>query len=413
MAAPPVMPGGTNVAGTTPPVGGMTGQSSGGSYNPNPGGSGTGTELAINDIGNFSATTAPFQQTINFSGTGLQSVTGIKWDCLMPNNSVCDGSPYSWTTGNWGSKFAVASDTRATAMPYVLAEGDPSGPYHWKVTLSSAQGSVMKPFTVSYTPAQSSLQIYGFADYNAPSEPFQPTINLTGSGLSAITEIDWECTEPDGRTPCSGSPYRWPRSVWSGKFAVNSDTNATATPILLAQNDPGGLYHWTARFYAGSQQTAVPFLVNYSQAGGSQSGWPLSVTPSQNFGVIWSEDSTKKHTGVDLPSPAGTPIYAVASGKVVLSYDQFDHVRNKDWGYAVVVRESSGEARAYLHLKNAIGLNATVLPGTKVGEIKDDHVHYSVCSNSNYCDRGALPIVYGSDVNYPNDPQFPGPFLQP
>ncbi len=210
---------------------------------------------------NYSSQTEPYRPTISLTGSGFTSVVEIVWSCTMPSGSTCSGSPYTWTSSNWSGKYVVYSDSSAAVSPTLLASGDPTGTYQWSVTFYASDGSyVTKNFSVSYG---STLQVSGFSSsYSSSSEPYQPSIGLTGSGFNSVTEIDWSCTTPGGSS-CSGSPYVWTPSNWSGKFVISSDGSATVKPVLLASGDPAGTYQWSVTFHAGSQSVTKSFTVTY------------------------------------------------------------------------------------------------------------------------------------------------------
>ena len=56
----------------------------------------------------------------------------------------------------------------------------------------------------------------------------------------------------------------------------------------------------------------------------------------------------RNHTGVDLPLPTGTPVYAAFDGRVRVS------MYNRGYGNVVVVRHASGLETTYAHLKERI-----------------------------------------------------------
>ena len=98
------------------------------------------------------------------------------------------------------------------------------------------------------------------SSYSTSTTPYVPTINLTGSGLTSITQISWTCTNPNG-TSCVGSPYVWTSANWSGKFTQASDTAASVTPSLLVVGDPIGTYTWSATFSGAGQSVTRTFTV--------------------------------------------------------------------------------------------------------------------------------------------------------
>jgi hypothetical protein len=91
---------------------------------------------------NYNTSSAPYQQPITLSGSGLSSITEIDWYCTAPNATPCDGSPYAWNTGNnFLGKFTIHSDSSATASPQLLVSGDPTGQYQWLVAIYAGSTS--------------------------------------------------------------------------------------------------------------------------------------------------------------------------------------------------------------------------------------------------------------------------------
>src|SRR4029077_18758880 len=94
------------------------------------------------------------------------------------------------------------------------------------------------------------------------TRPYQPTIILSGSGFTSVTQISWACTT--GGSPCANSPYVWTPANWSTKFSVTSDSVASVAPVLVAPTDPPGTTQWSVTFTAGSQTVTKSFSVTYS-----------------------------------------------------------------------------------------------------------------------------------------------------
>lgn len=136
--------------------------------------------------------------------------------------------------------------------------------------------------------------------------------------------------------------------------------------------------------------------------------YPIPGSVSQDFGVPWSENAEKTHTGVDIPAAKGTVVPAMASGKVALIGDL-----GGDWGYYVIVEENNGQAKGYLHVAPSVSEGDPVKQGDEIGKVYKDHLHYNVCMTKSFCQRGALPTTK-KDPKNPNDPLFKdGPFVRP
>lgn len=162
---------------------------------------------------------------------------------------VASGVTTCAASGGWsGSRAAkdsiTVSPTKTTT--YTLSCSGPGGPISGNTTV-----------TVSAN-ASTSLTVNGFAaSYIGSTSP--TTINLTGTGFNAVTQIAWSCTTPSG-SACSAIAA-WTSSTWANKFVHSVDTAATVLPTFLGSNDPPGTYNWTVVFSAGTQTVTKSFTV--------------------------------------------------------------------------------------------------------------------------------------------------------
>jgi murein DD-endopeptidase MepM/ murein hydrolase activator NlpD len=106
------------------------------------------------------------------------------------------------------------------------------------------------------------------------------------------------------------------------------------------------------------------------------SGIPFSHKPSLN--CLFQDPDYKRHTGVDFPEGAGTPVYSTMAGLIVWSG------KNGPWGNLVVV-ENNGYQTWYAHLKSRSVSNGEVISrGTKIGTVGTTgnstglHLHYGI-----------------------------------
>ena len=70
------------------------------------------------------------------------------------------------------------------------------------------------------------------------------------------------------------------------------------------------------------------------------------------------------HYGIDYGSPKGSPVYAVAKGKVVVSgYDQYS-------GNKIAIRHVDNSVSYYMHLSSrGVGVGAQVTGGQVIGRV--------------------------------------------
>jgi murein DD-endopeptidase MepM/ murein hydrolase activator NlpD len=79
---------------------------------------------------------------------------------------------------------------------------------------------------------------------------------------------------------------------------------------------------------------------------------------------LYNGEERSWHRGHDLAAPTGTPVYAPASGKVVLARDTFMN------GNLVIVDHGQGVFTLYAHLDSmAVKVGSPVLAGDKLGEV--------------------------------------------
>ncbi|MTI93923.1 MAG: LysM peptidoglycan-binding domain-containing protein [Firmicutes bacterium] len=93
--------------------------------------------------------------------------------------------------------------------------------------------------------------------------------------------------------------------------------------------------------------------------------WPLNTGRiTDRFGAFQSWRATR-HSGVDIGAPAGTPIYAAASGTVVAS------TYNNSYGYMVVIRHSNGYFTLYAHMqaRSSLSVGQSVSSGQMIGRV--------------------------------------------
>lgn len=114
------------------------------------------------------------------------------------------------------------------------------------------------------SPAVAPIVISGVQNsYATSTVPYRPAIILSGSQLSTINKISWDCALPNG-SPCQGSPFVWTPSNWAGKVDIFSDTSIKVYPGFLAAGAAAGTYHWTVTFSAlNAASVSIPFSVTY------------------------------------------------------------------------------------------------------------------------------------------------------
>ncbi len=184
-------------------------------------------------------------------------------------------------------------------------------------------------FDVSYCPSINTGVINGFSsNYSTTTTPtattpYQPTINLTGSGFNSVTQIRWTCTKPDGTSCGTIAPWTPGSTDWSN-FIVTNDTTARISPKLLSVGDSEGTYNWIATFFnAGATVIASrTFTVNYMPVVYYTTPTITSVNPNPVTGSDSLQTISVNGTGfVNKPtltlSRTGQPSYSVPATQVV------------------------------------------------------------------------------------------------
>lgn len=105
--------------------------------------------------------------------------------------------------------------------------------------------------------------------------------------------------------------------------------------------------------------------------------WPLAApTVAGRFGPRKSG----WHSGIDLPAPTGTPVYAARSGRVAWA-----GWRGGGWGFLVVVAHGRGERSMYAHLSRIdVRVGVSVAQGVRVGlvgatgDATGPHLHFEI-----------------------------------
>ena len=100
---------------------------------------------------------------------------------------------------------------------------------------------------------------------------------------------------------------------------------------------------------------------------------------SATFGASGSRWSSGRHTGLDFAAPYGTPVRAVAAGRVV------EAGWDGSYGNAVVIEHASGVRTRYAHLaSDSVRVGEQVAAGERIGSVgstgnsSGNHLHLEV-----------------------------------
>ncbi len=108
-------------------------------------------------------------------------------------------------------------------------------------------------------------------------------------------------------------------------------------------------------------------------------GWRCPVAGPNAFGDTWGDPRSggRKHEGVDMMSPHGTPLVAVVSGSVTMK-------TNKLGGNAIWLTGSDGNKYYYAHLSAWEGSSRAVSAGEVIGYVgatgntTANHLHFEI-----------------------------------
>jgi murein DD-endopeptidase MepM/ murein hydrolase activator NlpD len=111
--------------------------------------------------------------------------------------------------------------------------------------------------------------------------------------------------------------------------------------------------------------------------------WPVSGTVTSPFGYRWG----RLHAGIDIGAPYGAPIYAAASGTVVLA------AWTGGYGNYTCIDHGGGLATCYAHQSSyVVSAGASVSQGQVIGYVGNTghsfgaHLHFEVRINGNPVD---------------------------
>jgi len=110
--------------------------------------------------------------------------------------------------------------------------------------------------------------------------------------------------------------------------------------------------------------------------------WPLHGRLTSPYGVYRRRMRGRRHTGIDIAAPYGTPVVAADAGEVIFSgwWDGY--------GKAIVIDHGRGKATVYAHFSRLIpSVGATVAKGQTIGLVGSTgystgpHLHFEVRKN--------------------------------
>jgi murein DD-endopeptidase MepM/ murein hydrolase activator NlpD len=118
--------------------------------------------------------------------------------------------------------------------------------------------------------------------------------------------------------------------------------------------------------------------------GSSASGfiWPVNGVVTSGFGIRWG----RMHEGIDIAAPSGTPIRAVAAGRIIYTGYM------SGYGNITIIDHGNGLATAYAHQSGFALGGGSVSQGTVIGYVgttgnsTGPHLHFEVRVNGSPVD---------------------------
>ncbi len=137
-----------------------------------------------------------------------------------------------------------------------------------------------------------------------------------------------------------------------------------------------------AQLQAAQASTTTPALPAGPIQGESSSGfiWPVNGPVVSPFGPRWG----RMHEGIDIAAPAGTPIRAVANGRIALVQSEGE---SGGYGNFTCVDHGGGVASCYAHQSSYAITSGSVQQGAVIGYVGctgscfGDHLHFEVRIN--------------------------------
>lgn len=117
---------------------------------------------------------------------------------------------------------------------------------------------------------------------------------------------------------------------------------------FVAKNDYERLYHNTQNTKHHLDTTSNQEIAHTDYYDSIEFIWPTSGVLTSTFGIRTLRHRTQMHTGIDIGTHVGTPVYASETGRVV-----FSGVK-KGYGKVIILRHDKRHETLYGHLSRMI-----------------------------------------------------------
>ncbi len=175
-----------------------------------------------------------------------------------------------------------------------------------------------------------------------------------------------------------GQHVYWGKDQSLDRVARENRTTAAQLRELNPKARPG---QW---LFVPNKVGFLPFLndttvvEDYSQLGQGKWAWPVPShrKVSSHFGQRWG----RKHEGIDIPAPRGTPIAATAAGVV-----KYSGSKVRGYGNMIVIEHPDKVFSVYAHnQKNLVSAGKRVKQGQIIGRVGNTgrstgpHLHFEI-----------------------------------
>jgi phage-related protein len=156
------------------------------------------------------------------------------------------------------------------------------------------------------------------------------------------------------------------------------------------------LAKYPIKMVGGLKDKVVDAVTSFLGSGGGAGLWekPVDAPFGTKFGVAGSMWASGHHTGLDFPAPAGTPIHAVADGRVI------GVGRSGPYGQHLEISHGGGLTSLYAHMSKILAdMGQVVAQGQTIGRVgatgntTGPHLHLEARVNGRPVDP--LPYIQG------------------
>ncbi|MFF3312466.1 peptidoglycan DD-metalloendopeptidase family protein [Streptomyces sp. NPDC002952] len=196
---------------------------------------------------------------------------------------------------------------------------------------------------------------------------------LEGGGILGGLDSAWDWTK-DKAASAVNKGIDWSKAATDVLTDPAKLWNSLTAPILSKVSKGVGsslmgkaVGKYPRKMVSGLRTKIVDAVSSMFPDGGGGGGiWakPVNVPYGTPFGKRGSMWSSGRHTGLDFPAPTGTPVHAVANGKVTLA------TGGGPYGNHVIVNHGGGLSSLYAHMSRILtSVGDAVKQGQTIGKV--------------------------------------------